>query len=380
MKTDSISDSKRCSNFEDKAIMKQLYIGVMSGTSLDGIDVTLCQISESRCTLLHSFEYAFDKELKKEILHLISSKTTLKQIGMLHSKLGHQFAKVINKFIKTYSIDISKVQAIGLHGQTLWHEPNSQYPFSMQLGCPNVVSAKTGIKVVSDFRSMDIANGGQGAPFAPAFHRFVFSSLGKKSAVVNIGGMSNITLLEKELKGWDCGPGNVLMDVWAQIALKKSYDKDGKFARRGKVHRELLDDILSQSYFHKEPPKSCGREQFNKKYLLERVSKYPDIKTQDVQRTLLELTAKIIAKDVKEFGVKKLVVCGGGSKNRALMKRLAKLSKIEVVRSDALGVSSDFLESMAFAWLAYKRLHGEVVELKSVTGASKNSLLGGIYG
>lgn len=352
----------------------------MSGTSLDGVDIALCRINKSECHLRESFEYPFDIELKKEILHLISSKTTLKQIGALNTKLGYLFAKALNEFIKTYNIDTETIEAVGLHGQTLWHEPFGAYPFSMQLGSANVVSAQTGLKVVSDFRGMDVANGGEGAPFTPAFHQFVFASLKKNSAVVNIGGMANITLLGKNLRGWDCGPGNVLMDLWMQSTHKKPYDKNGKFAQSGKVYKELLSDILSDNYFYKEPPKSCGREKFNKQYLLKYLSTYPDIKARDVQRTLLELSAKVIAKDVKEQGVKNLIICGGGSKNKTLMKRLAKLSKVDVFRSDDFGVSSDFLEAMAFAWLAYKRLNNEVVELKSVTGASKNSLLGAIYG
>ena len=360
--------------------MSKLYIGVMSGTSLDGVDIALCKINSSSCKLISSAEYPFDKDLKKEILHIISNKTMLKQIGSLHIKLGHLFADAINAFIKVKKIDASSIDAIGLHGQTLWHEPDSDTPFSMQLGCPNVIHAKTAIKVVSDFRSMDIANGGQGAPFTPAFHQFLFNSSNKKTAVLNIGGMANITILGKKLRGWDSGPGNVLMDLWMQKSQKLSYDKGGKFAGSGRVNKDLLDMFLSDNYFHKEPPKSTGREKFSKKYLSSHISDFKDSKPKDIQRTLLELTAKTIVKDIKHNDVKKLIVCGGGAKNRILMKRVKKLSKIEILKSDELGVSSDFIEAMAFAWLAYKRVNKEVVDLKSVTGADKNSILGGIYG
>ena len=357
-----------------------LYIGVMSGTSLDGVDVALCKINSSTCKLVSSYEHPFDKELKKEILHLISNKTMLKQLGSLNIKLGYLFAEAINNFISINKINIKNIQAIGLHGQTLWHEPHSATPFSMQLGCANVVHSKTGIKVVSDFRNMDIANGGEGAPLTPAFHQFLFKNLGKGTAVLNIGGMSNITILGKELKGWDSGPGNVLMDLWIYKTKKLPFDKGGKFAGSGRVHAELLDSLLSDNYFHKRGPKSTGREKFNKKYISNHLSDFKDIKAKDIQRTFLELTAKSITKDIKANSINKVIVCGGGNKNKILMKRIAKLSKAKLFKSDDFGVDSNFLEAMAFAWLAYKRVNSEKVDLKSVTGADKNSILGGIYG
>jgi len=358
----------------------KLYIGVMSGTSLDGIDIALCQIDKKECITIATGEYKFDKDLKKEILHIINGKTHIMQIGVLNIKLGNLFAKAINKFIKTNNIDSNSVEAIGLHGQTLWHKPDGDFPFSMQLGCPNIVSAKTGIKVVADFRSMDIANGGQGAPFTPAFHKEMFSHLGENIAVLNIGGISNITILSSQVKGWDCGPGNVLMDLWISKSKKLPFDKDGKFASSGKVDDKLLDSLLADNYFHLDGPKSTGREKFNKKYLHKNLADFQHLKDKDIQRTLLELTAKTIVKDVLANKIKKLIVCGGGNKNLALMKRLRKLSKIEVVKSDDFGIDSEFLEAMAFAWLAYKRVNNEKVDLSSVTGANKNSILGGIYG
>ena len=199
--------------------MSELYIGVMSGTSMDGVDIALCEIDDSTCKLLESHEYTFGRELRGEILDIIASTTSsLEKIGELNTKLGHLFADSINKFVKEKNINTAKITAIGLHGQTLWHSPHSDYPFSMQLGCPNIVSAKTLMQVVADFRSMDIANGGEGAPFAPAFHKFLFDSPDKKTAILNIGGMANITLLGDTLKGWDTGVGNALMDHWIKSA------------------------------------------------------------------------------------------------------------------------------------------------------------------
>jgi len=360
--------------------MSELYIGVMSGTSLDGVDIALCEIDSTSCRLISSLEYPFDKELKKEILKVVDATTTLEQIGTIDSKLGILFSDAINALIKKQDIDAKEIKAIGLHGQTLWHEPDGDFPFSMQLGCPNILSAKTSIQVVADFRSMDIANGGQGAPFAPAFHQFMFASLEKNIAVLNLGGMSNITIVGEKLKGWDTGCANVLLDLWTSIHTGKSYDKDGEFARSGKLNRELLAAMLDDEYFKKSPPKSTGREYFNQKWLAKYLCMFKSIKNEDIQRTLLELTAQIVANDIKKTDINLLITCGGGTKNIFLMERLKELCEVDVVVSDEHGVSSDFMEAMTFAWLAYKRVHRQEVKLSFVTGAKKDSILGGIYG
>jgi len=359
--------------------MSNLYIGVMSGTSLDGIDITLCEIDKSVCKMLYSYEATFDESVKEQILEMIEGQTTLREVGSLNSQLGHIFADALNDFLKKYAINPQDITAIGLHGQTLWHEPDAKFAFSMQLGCPNVVSAKTGIKVIADFRSMDIANGGEGAPFAPAFHKEIFASLQKNVAVVNIGGMANITLLGEELKGWDSGCGNVLLDLWIQRTLNERYDRDGAFAKRGRVEKQLLQSMLEDEYFKKLPPKSTGREYFNQTWLERYLATFDTLSDVDIQRTLLELTAKSIVQDILKTSTKLIIVCGGGAKNGFLMQRLKDLSQLEVQSSDTFGVSSDFMESMAFAWLAYKRVQREEVVLSDVTGARKNSVLGGEY-
>ena len=360
--------------------MAELYIGVMSGTSLDGVDVVLCEIDSSGCKLISSFEFSFDKTLKKEILKVINGSTTLEQIGTLDSRLGNLFGDVINTFVQKEKIDTSKISAIGLHGQTLWHQPNGTNAFSMQLGCPNVVSAKTAMRVVADFRRMDIANGGQGAPFAPAFHQFIFSSLEREVTVLNLGGIANISILGKELKGYDIGPANILLDLWISECKNIPYDKDGEFAKSGELNSELLNAMLDDDYFRQLPPKSTGREYFNETWLANHLPLFQTIKDEDIQRTLLELTAVSIANEIKKTTTNLLIVCGGGAKNIFLMQRLRELCKIEVSTSNDYGVSGDFMEAMAFSWLAYKRVNNQKVELKSVTGASKNSILGGIYG
>ena len=359
---------------------KELYIGVMSGTSLDGIDLALCEIDDTSCKLIKAQEYPFDKPLKDEILNLISNSATLQQIGTVDIRLGHLYANAINNFIQTNNLDKNNIRAIGLHGQTLWHEPEGDFPFSMQLGDANTIVAKTGLKIVTDFRGMDIANGGQGAPFAPAFHQFLFGRLEGNIAVLNIGGMANITLLQEELKGWDTGCGNVLLDMWISQTQQKAYDKDGLFAKSGTLNAALLDAMLEDKYFEKEPPKSTGREYFNNTWLANYLPLFNTIAENDIQRTLLELTAKSIANDVNATQTNKLIVCGGGCKNTFLMQRLNKLTRCEIIISDKLSVSSDYLEAMAFAWFAYKRVHEEIVALRSVTGANKDALLGAIYG
>jgi len=360
--------------------MNELYIGVMSGTSLDGIDIVLCDISSSKCDLVSSFESPFDEQLKDEILSVIMDRTTLEQIGIVDNKLGNLFADAINTFIKKEQIDTSKITAIGLHGQTLWHKPNGKNPFSMQLGDANIVAAKTNIQVVADFRRMDMAHGGQGAPLAPAFHQFVFSKLEKNVAILNIGGMANLTILGKSLSGWDIGAGNVLMDYWIKQSQNKAYDKGGEFAKQGNIDKNLLTSFLDDAYFKKIPPKSTGREYFNSSWLAEHLPILQTIKDKDIQRTLLELTAQSIANDIKKTATNLLIVCGGGAKNNFLMSRLKELCNIEVTKSDKYGISGDFMEAIAFAWLAYKRVHREKVNLSSVTGARKDSILGGIYG
>lgn len=360
--------------------MSELYIGVMSGTSMDGIDIALCEIDATHCSLIASNEFEFDSELKVEILEMINGSTSLEEVGSIDNKLGNIFADAINAFIKKESIDATTITAIGLHGQTLWHAPDAEFPFSMQLGDANVVSAKTEIQVVADFRRMDIANGGQGAPFAPAFHQEVFKNIDKKTAVLNIGGMANLTILGDKLRGWDTGCGNVLMDYWSCVHIDKTYDKDALFALKGEVKEELLKSFLEDEYFKKLPPKSTGREYFNATWLSNHLPLFDTIKAEDIQRTLLELTAKSISNDANKTDAELLIVCGGGAKNPLLMQRLRELCKAEVKISDELGVSSEYMEAMAFAWLAYKKVNREVVELSSVTGASKDSILGGMYG
>ena len=355
------------------------YIGIMSGTSLDGVDVVLCELDATGCVLVSSLEYPISLEFKSDILTMIEGKSSLEEVGKIDHRLGLLFTQAVGALLIRENIDANSITAIGLHGQTVWHQPQGAYPFSMQLGDPNILAAETGIAVVADFRRKDVALGGQGAPFAPAFHEFLFGDVEASVSVVNIGGMANITVLANtvndRLIGYDTGCGNVLMDMWIAEHQGSSYDKDGEWARTGSVDYALLDAMMSDDYFEQPYPKSTGREKFNKAWL----QGYLSGKThnpEDVQRTLLELTAMSISNEVLRFNRDVVLLCGGGAKNSFLVERIkALMPNVEV----AIAQNADMIEAMTFAWLAYKRVHKEEVNLKDVTGASDNAVLGGLY-
>ena len=366
---------------------KERYIGIMSGTSLDGVDVVLCEIDETSCTLLESLEYPFPSELKAELLSIISGTCTLEEVGRADHNLGILFTEAVALLLVSHTIDASSVKAIGSHGQTLWHAPDGEHAFTMQLGDPNILATKTDIKVVADFRRKDVALGGQGAPYAPAFHEFIFGNIKKPTAVVNIGGMANITVLDEKLIGYDTGSGNVLLDAWIAKHKNLPYDKDGEWARSGSVDEELLDAMLSDAYFSLPYPKSTGREKFNMSWLEGMIirrdraislpkGKHIGLPLQDTQRTLLEFTALSISNEVLKFNRDKVLLCGGGAKNGFLVERIqAHLPDVDAT----IAPNADYIEAMTFAWLAYKRVHKEKVNLKDVTGASDNAVLGAIY-
>ena len=360
---------------------KEYYIGIMSGTSLDGVDVVLCEIDSNACTLISSLEYPMSLELKSDILSMIESKSTLEQVGQLDYRLGLLFTQAVGALLIRESIDASTITAIGSHGQTLWHAPSGEYPFTMQLGDPNILVAKTGISVIADFRRKNVALGGQGAPFAPAFHEFIFKNMNASVSVVNIGGMANVTVLGDALIGYDTGCGNVLLDAWINKHQNLTYDKDGAWAKSGEVDYTLLDAMMADAYFLQTYPKSTGREKFNLAWLEDRLTRRGGavcsrIQEEDVQRTLVEFTALSISNEVLKFNSDVTLLCGGGAKNIFLVERIkALMPNVEV----AIAQNADEIEAMTFAWLAYKRIHKEKVNLKDVTGASDNTILGGYY-
>ncbi len=359
-----------------------LFIGVMSGTSLDGIDIALCSINDDEITTINAKEYSYDKKIKEDVLFAISNPISLEFIGTLNHKLALMYSHTLKEFFSDFKIDPKKVTAIGLHGQTIWHSPDTPYPFSQQLGDGSVVAKRVQIDVVNDFRSADLANGGQGAPLTPAFHQAIFDkkNTDKSTAVLNLGGIANITILTNSFIGYDVGVANILCDYWINKHQNISFDKDGSWASQGVVNNELLQLLLSDPYFKQLPPKSTGREYFNATWLENKLESFTSISAVDVQATLLEFTIMPIVETLKDNQVKRLIVCGGGALNGYLMKRLSQsLDNIQVLKSDDIGIDSTFLEAIAFAWLAYKRVNHQHIDLQTITGSSRPSILGAIH-
>lgn len=374
------------------ACNSSLYIGVMSGTSLDGVDIALMDFRQSP-KLLNAEVMPIPKDLRDDLTQLVKiGETTLQKLGELDHRLGLLYADSINQFLQKQSLLPENIQAIGCHGQTVWHAPQGNFPFTMQLGDMNLLAAKTGITVVGDFRRKDMAFGGQGAPLVPAFHQALFADPKQIVAVVNIGGISNVSLLipNQPVIGYDIGAGNTLLDSWIEKHQGKRFDNDAEWAKQGRVEPELLAELLNDPFFAKLPPKSTGREQFNLSWLEQKLAKvtacngkaFPAI---DVQATLVEFTAQSIANDLTKMVSQPnlpclLLICGGGARNPLLMERLhALMPNWKVSTTTEYGINVDDVESAAFAWLAYQRINGLAGNLPSVTGATQAVSLGAIF-
>ena len=360
------------------------YIGVMSGTSLDGVDVVLAAIDERMVAQQASLSWPIPVPLKESILNICQGQQlTLSQLGQLDSRLGILFADAVQALMKQEDLRPQDVVAIGCHGQTVWHEPVGDAPHTLQIGDNNQIVARTGITVVGDFRRRDIALGGQGAPLVPAFHQALLAHPGERRMVLNIGGIANLSLLfpGQPVRGYDTGPGNMLLDAWIWRQKGQPYDKDARWASSGNVIRPLLQQMLSDPWFARPAPKSTGREYFNYGWLERQLVHFPGLSGCDVQATLVELTAASIAEQVLlSGGCERLLVCGGGGRNPLVMARLASLLPgIEVGTTDEAGISGDDMEALAFAWLAWRTIAGLPGNLPSVTGASQPSVLGAIF-
>lgn len=361
------------------------YVGLMSGTSLDGVDTVLVETNGTEITLLGHADYPMDAQLKSDVLSVCTGQATnLKMIGEIDHRLGHLFADATLHLLNTLSVDPASITAIGSHGQTLFHSPDTQYPFTTQLGDANIIAAKTGINTIADFRRKDMALGGQGAPLVPAFHHTLFGKPESTLIVLNIGGISNISILQKNspVIGYDTGPGNMLMDAWIYEHKQKNYDHNGEWARHGIIINPLLSKLKQHSYFSRPYPKSTGRELFNLEWFTQYIENQ-SYKAQDVQATLLEFTVTTIVDQITTFRVgseAKLLVCGGGAHNQYLMDRLQQhLPKWAVSTTNDYNVDSDNMEAMAFAWLAHQRVHDRPSNEPDVTGASRYASLGVIY-
>ncbi len=362
--------------------MSELYIGLMSGTSVDGIDAVLVDFSQPQPRLIQSYYYKFPADLRQSILALcLPGADEIKRMGDTDILLGNAFADAVQVLIQESQISSRQIRAIGCHGQTIRHYPDRGY--TLQIGDPNIIAAKTQITTIADFRRRDMAHGGQGAPLVPAFHQAVFAKEGINRAIVNIGGIANVTLLngnKKNILGFDTGPGNTLLDAWIEKYFQKSYDEKGAWGSQGNIDNALLEKLLSDPYFHLQPPKSTGREYFNLEWLKQylKIERLPV----DVQATLTALTAHSIVNAITPyFSEGEIVVCGGGVYNTFLMDHLQQkaASSFSVYSTHSLGVDPNWVEGMAFAWLARQTLAQEPGNMMAITGASQPAILGGIY-
>ncbi len=366
--------------------MSDLFIGLMSGTSIDGVDGVLADFSCTPPVVAHHTCAAFPAALHDELLSLNSAgHNEMHRAALAANDLMRVYADVVHELLNSAGLKPDSVAAIGAHGQTVRHRPQEfdATGYTLQLANPALLAELTGIDVIADFRSRDVAAGGQGAPLAPFFHQSWFGSLGVATAVLNIGGISNVTLLRPDgtVKGFDCGPGNALMDFLAVKHLSQPYDASGAWAATGQADEHLLDSMLKEPYFARLPPKSTGRDLFNIQWL-EDITRGHTIAPADLQATLAELTARACARDVlrEQHQTAELVVCGGGALNDHLMHRLqALLHEVRVVSSAQRGLPPLQVEAAAFAWLARKCARREKLSLESTTGARGARVLGCIY-
>lgn len=373
--------------------MGGIFVGLMSGTSLDGADAVLADFSRGAISVLGHASIAFPASLRAELLALNTpgGSNELHRAALAANALARLYAEVTADLLKKSGVPAGSVTAIGAHGQTVRHRPLEfdGVGYTLQLNNPALLAELTGIDVVAEFRTRDLAAGGQGAPLVPAFHRALFSRPDEAVGVLNLGGISNLSLLpagteaEGAVLGFDCGPGNALLDHWCQTHRGQPYDEGGQWAASGRVLPDLLAQLLAEPFFSRLPPKSTGRDLFNPGWLTARLQGLQNAQAADIQATLAELTASACAADVLRHGrdeVRQLVVCGGGALNTHLMARLAALLPgVQVLSSADRGLPPQQVEAAAFAWLAHAALRRQPGNLASVTGARGARVLGAVY-
>lgn len=357
-----------------------LHAGLMSGTSLDGMDAVLVDFSKPTPAVVGHLHRAFAQPLRERLLLLAQGDMPdeIEALGTLGGELGDFSAALVLDLLAQTGTAAHRVQCIGSHGVTVRHRPNAQWPFSLQAGNPAVLAARTGIAVVADFRSCDIAYGGQGAPLVPAFHAQMW---GDGAAVLNLGGIANITWIpaEGQVIASDSGPGNGLMDAWTARHLGEPYDHKGQWARSGEVLPELLSALQAHPYLARALPKSTGREEFNLAWLESLgVDEY---RPQDVQRTLLEFTATCVQGLIRQLPAppQRVIACGGGAYNSHLVQRIAQVGNVQVVPSDECGLQANLVEAVAFAWLGMRRLQEKPATLTGVSGADRAVVSGAVW-
>ncbi|WP_413624994.1 anhydro-N-acetylmuramic acid kinase [Luteibacter sp. Lutesp34] len=362
-----------------------LYLGLISGTSADGIDAALVRFTNGLPALVAGITHPWDETLRRRILAVAQDEVRLDldEYGRLDVAVAHAFADAAQAVLETAGVAAGDVIAVGSHGQTIRHRPVGDLPFTLQIGDPSVIAERIGIDTVADFRRADVAAGGQGAPLVPAFHATVLRPEHGARVVLNLGGIANVTRLSADghVTGFDTGPANGLMDAWCLRHRGEAFDRDGRFAASGHVDDELLAQLLDDPYFALPPPKSTGREHFHLAWL-DMHPRVADLSPEDVQSTLLAFSAHSVADAIALHAADAtdVVACGGGVHNTALMQAIAsRLEGRPLHVSSAFGIDPDGMEAMAFAWLAYRRLRGEPGNLPAVTGASGPRLLGAVY-
>lgn len=363
----------------------ELYIGLISGTSVDGVDCALVSFEDNKLNLLATHFEESSTDLRKSVLSLCEGTSiSLTSLGETDVAIGKWFAGAVNEILSKANLGANEIKAIGSHGQTIWHQPAGENAFSLQIGNPNLIAQLTGISTVTDFRQRDIAAGGQGAPLAPLLHREVFQSESIDRAVVNVGGIANVTMLPANgaCLAFDTGPGNVLMDYWIGKQQQKRLDENGDWAASGSSNKALLNCLLNDPYFPLQAPKSTGRELFSGPWLERKLGELgKQIEAKDVQATLLECTVDSISDAIRDlFSPEEIYVCGGGAHNNALMSKLkTTIPSASVFTTSELGIDPDWVEAIAFAWMAKQTIAGKKIDTSPFTGAKKPVLLGGIY-
>ena len=366
--------------------MGEFYIGLMSGTSLDGADVAVVELDETRCVVQAADTTPFPEHLATRLRALAATPTiSLRELGSLDAALGSFFAECVQRSLSSTGYEVDDIAAIGHSGHTVFHKPAPPHPFSMQLGDPNVIAAETGIDTIADFRRMDVAYGGQGAPLAPTFHEWRFADPSEVRVALNLGGIANITVLhpEQPLTGFDTGPANSLMDAWCRRCWDERYDVNGRRARDSAFIPGLLTMFLADPYFRMRPPKSTGFEYFNMDWIAEKLAQYNgDVTDSNILATLTELTAVTVSNAIQTAAPKtaRVILCGGGTFNPFLIQRIeSHLPSCTVESSSAHGVDPEWVEAVAFAWLARARLSARPGNATAVTGARHTAILGGLY-
>jgi anhydro-N-acetylmuramic acid kinase len=360
-----------------------VYIGLMSGTSMDGIDAALVRFGDPGVELLATYSHPYPDTLRHALGKAVMTPPDepIPNLGALDRQVGERFRDAATELLRLAGVDASEVRAIGSHGQTVRHQPDGPRPYTLQIGNPDLVAQGTGIVTVGDFRSADIAAGGQGAPLVPPFHDWLFGGVEATRLILNIGGIANITILGAgEVRGFDTGPGNTLLDAWIRRHRNLPLDRGGEWAGSGHHLGDVLERLLRYEYFGMEPPKSTGVEEFNLAWLGQfDVDRYDPV---DVQATLAELSARSIADHVRRYAAEasELYVCGGGAHNADLIARLGRnLPEIMISSTADVGLDPDWVEAVAFAWLAMRTMGGLTGNLPSVTGASRKVVLGTIH-